>query len=345
MLNLATVQTAPRTIAAQNLAGVEQKTAEVIASIPRLGDGELLDVRTQARAMGQCAWQIECAVDAEVLNRFTARAGRRPDTEGRGVTAAVERHARTLGIDPVTVFLNAKIHNTFFATCHATSSELEKSFYKIALRSPEPRATIEKIAQAKKLNPTFSVRDAERLVRPPAPPAETQPAPPPSEIPAIQEAWARYREVLDELCRVTSGAGVSLRHTLEAHRQELWHEISQPQPDESRAVQSRTLAEALERLAKHYPFYRIQLRAAKAAVAVKAGRTLAADEQEIVDLLTEGWGTVQEMHEHSPSKISRAQIDKLLHELKSIGFVDCGRKPVEDKVGSGGTTSYNVWTL
>ncbi len=346
---------AQRQAVPQSLAGIEIQTQEIIAAIPDLNDGDLLEVRKRARNMGRCAWQIECAADAEVLKRISAKAGRRPDTQKAGITAAVEKHARELGVQPSTVFANARLYSTFFVTLSAQSNKeqytaalLDKTFYLMALRSDNPHEALAKIAHARELNPAFSSRDAQRLVSRPKQPIESKTDKPPTDNPAIQTAWERYREALQELQRVAELAGLPLKRILAAHRDEVWHEIDRPQSvvaNASREGQARAVVTGLGRIARNFPFFKIPLEEAMRAVETKAQRTLERDEQEVVNALTEGDETANAIASSTPSKIPYEQVYKVLRELEGIGYVRRRFRTTSGVEGRGGVRKEVVWTL
>src|SRR5262249_17229953 len=133
---------------------VESAADKIISELPDMADEEVLEVRMQARTFGRVSWRIECACDAEILNRESQGRGRGvKDEEGRGVKAAVLKHAQEIGIHPSMIFDNAAIHQTFFNSRSATTNkekhgaldELEdRDFYRAALRTDDPHATIEK---------------------------------------------------------------------------------------------------------------------------------------------------------------------------------------------------------
>lgn len=164
----------------QALARIQKLTTandQILSELPdeKLWPDEMVvRLRSFSRQIGQQAWRVECACDAELLSRATRLQGGRAqeDEEQKGVRATAKRVAARLGVDPSAVFLNAQIHRTFFncgadqeTSLDVQTSLLEKSFYVVALGADDPLAAIEQIASARQEDPDFSVRDARRLMR------------------------------------------------------------------------------------------------------------------------------------------------------------------------------------
>ncbi len=144
---------------------IDGVTDAVVFRLSGMSDDEVLMTRDYAREVGKAAWRIECACDAEVVNRTKARRGRgNIDADKSGVMATVNRVATEVGAAPSTILKNAQIHNTFFAdpenTLRAESILEEKQFFKEALSADDPIAAIEAIAKKKSDNPFYSSRDA-----------------------------------------------------------------------------------------------------------------------------------------------------------------------------------------
>lgn len=228
---------------AQALAAIETETAALIESLPNLSLDELSDMRNRAKTLGRCAWLIECAVDAELLRRMRLTGGRgKADVEGRGITAAVKERAEELGVDARTVFRNAQIHNTFFkaeddapeTTVIDHSSLEEKSYYELALRSTDPKATLRKFEEARQQDPEFDTRAARKMV-------QTQAAP---DLDSIVEcaldneqaraAWTGYLSA----CSTLSRNAPRVRGVITGHIEELKYELSRP----AQRLQERILA-------------------------------------------------------------------------------------------------------
>src|SRR5262249_59765768 len=84
---------------------VEDAADKIIAELPKMADEEILEIRMQARMLTHMGWRVECACDAEILNRESMRRGRGvKDDEGKGVKAAVVKHAQLIGAHPQTLF-------------------------------------------------------------------------------------------------------------------------------------------------------------------------------------------------------------------------------------------------
>jgi len=174
-MNTQTLERPSRSI--QRLAAIQTEASEVIRSLPKLGDAELLALRNRASEIGRCAWLIECAVDAELLRRLGEKRGRgNKDVNERGLMAAAKERAEMMECEPGTIRRNAQIFNEFrehfqrFLDCPenmmgAQHSILDKTFYDAAIRSGDPHATLQTFLEAKASNPRFSTRDARKMVR------------------------------------------------------------------------------------------------------------------------------------------------------------------------------------
>lgn len=183
---------------------VEAAEDAIIAQLDQLPDDVLIEVRMQCKVAGRALWHIECAADAVILKRESQRRGQGvQDIEGRGVEAAVRQHAAHLGVDPRTIYENAAIHQNFFNSGGATRNKVqngtlehlqEKEFYRLALRSDDPHAALEKMAKQKAVNPHFSTRDARRMVYEEKTPPLDQGVPPLIEDPEIKTWYQRFAE-------------------------------------------------------------------------------------------------------------------------------------------------------
>lgn len=146
----------------------EARAADIIDALPTLTDEHLLETRRRAKDLGQVAWKIECAADAEILNRTKAKTGRgNIDSEGAGVTSAVRDAADKLGVSERTIFLNAKIHKVISEAEKTTEnvfSSLDKSHVIAALGAENTTAALEAIVKEHDADRSFSARDAKRLV-------------------------------------------------------------------------------------------------------------------------------------------------------------------------------------
>lgn len=167
---------------------IEGRSDEIIAQLPGMDDEAVLEVRLQAKALGRAAWRIEIAADAEILKRENQRRGRGvKDVEGKGVTAAVRKHAAEIGVNPRTIFQNAAIHQTFFNSASANTNNAkegvksvleEKEYYRAAHQTEDPHATLEIFARKKSEDPFFTTREAWRYVRELKAPPIDSPVPP-----------------------------------------------------------------------------------------------------------------------------------------------------------------------
>lgn len=168
----------PQQIAAADalhwLNAIENDADRIINDLPARTDDEVLEIRMAARSLGRASWRIECAADAEIMNRVSARQGRLKDEEGKGVHAAVLKAATAAGVDPRTVYQNASIYKTFFASESSFRNNDEnghldildeKAFYQAALATDDPHAALEQFAKARTEDPRFNTRDAWRMVK------------------------------------------------------------------------------------------------------------------------------------------------------------------------------------
>jgi hypothetical protein len=213
---------------------VESGADQLISALPNMADEQVWQLRVQARVYGRVSWRIECACDAEIMNRESVRRGRGVrDTEERGVTAAVIKHAAELGVAPKTIFRNASVHKTFFNSDSAVTNKEkngsldileEKDFYLAALATDDPWATIEKYAQEKLKNPFFSTRDAWRMTK------EDKTPPLDETVPALcdQEDVLAAWEELQIAFRKMVSAAPRLQNLIGGYREEIQYELTLP---------------------------------------------------------------------------------------------------------------------
>jgi len=213
---------------------VEMTADSLISSLPHMADDEVMQIRMQARTFGRVAWRIECACDAEILNRESARRGRGiKDVEQRGVDAAVRKHAHEIGVDPRTIYRNAELIQTFFNSDSAVRNKLsngsldhlvEKDFYIAAMSTDDPWGTIEKFAKMKTDNPCFSTRDAWRMTKEGKTPPLDSTVPALCDEPEVVAAW----ETLQVAFRAMINAAPRLQNVINGYLEELQYELTLP---------------------------------------------------------------------------------------------------------------------
>jgi hypothetical protein len=170
--------------ALERLARTEQA---VILGLSTLTDEQLAGVRRGARALGQTAWRVEAAVDAEVVRRAVRQKGGRgrPDVAGTGAQRRIAERAREAGVTPATVRTNARVHQlwernatrTIEETIPATDAETPKStfhtlgdllqdkaYWQAALRAPDPDRALVEMASRRLNDPRFRPADAARML-------------------------------------------------------------------------------------------------------------------------------------------------------------------------------------
>jgi hypothetical protein len=178
---------AAMTGALERLARTEQA---VILGLSTLTDEQLAGVRRNARALGQTAWRVEAAVDAEVVRRAVRqRGGRgRPDVAGTGAQRRIAERAREAGVTPATVRTNARVHalwernatrviarpyvlgddpdrKTTKSDFHTLGDVLQdKAYWQAALRAPDPDRALLEMAGHKLSDPRFRPADAARML-------------------------------------------------------------------------------------------------------------------------------------------------------------------------------------
>ena len=144
---------------------VEAKSDSVIAMLPTMTDEQVKTTHCYAQEIGKAAWRVECAANAEILQRVQARAWQR---NGDGVVATLASVAADLGISPQTIYRDAQIHKTFFDNKNILRTEnvlQDKQFYKAALSSDNPLQTIEVLTSRKAANPFYTASDAYQDVK------------------------------------------------------------------------------------------------------------------------------------------------------------------------------------
>lgn len=159
-----------------HLERLEQVEQEVISDLPNQTDEQILDTRQRARLLGKTAWRIECACDAQFVERAEkVKSGRgNIDIDSIGVMAIVTKRAKQLGCTPSTVYNNAKIHRLIEAAKQFTGNVFsektisealdEKGFFTAALSAVNPIDALQKFTEKRILDHNFSVTDAVRLL-------------------------------------------------------------------------------------------------------------------------------------------------------------------------------------
>lgn len=221
------------TSAMQFFNNVETTADQIISELPDMDDLEVLQLRMQARTFGRVAWRIECACDALILSRESARRGRLKGEEGKGIDAAVKKHALEIGVSPRTIYSNAAIHKTFFASASACRNKeengslddlSEREFYNAALSTDDPHAMLEKFAEEKVKNPFFSTRDAWRMVKESKTPPLDTVVPALCDEPKVVEAWEGVQLALRKL--ITTAP--RLQNVINGYLEELQYELTLP---------------------------------------------------------------------------------------------------------------------
>lgn len=211
----------------------EATAHQLMSALSDKPDEEVWEIRRRARTFGRMAWRIECACDAVIMDRESGRRGRLKAEEGKGVDAAVKKHAAEIGVHPQTIYQNAAIHKTFFATSGATSSEgvngsldalEDREFYRAAMSTGDPHATIEKFAQEKLKNPSFSTRDAWRDVKEKKAPPLDETVPALCDEPEVAAAWEEFQNACGKL--VT--AAPRLNGLVGGYLEEIQYELTLP---------------------------------------------------------------------------------------------------------------------
>jgi len=147
---------------------LEERRDALLAALPNLEIDEITEIRMSARIVGVWAWLIECACDAEALERAPKQKGGRGkvDTNGTGRVAAAGQQAYIDGKGVNTVYRNARIIKTFGQeTIIASGKSLqEKEFYVAATCAPNPHKTLDMFVEKKTDNPFFEPKDAWEVV-------------------------------------------------------------------------------------------------------------------------------------------------------------------------------------
>lgn len=155
---------------------LEQVEQEVIADLPNQTDEQIVDTRQRARLLGKTAWRIECACDAQFVERAEkVKSGRgNIDTDAIGIMAIVAKRSKQLGCTPSTVYNNAKIHRLIEAAKQFTGNVFsektisdtldEKGFFTAALSASNPIEALQKFTAKRIEDSKFSVTDAFRML-------------------------------------------------------------------------------------------------------------------------------------------------------------------------------------
>jgi hypothetical protein len=221
------------TSAIQFFNNVEGAADQIISELPAMDDLEVMQIRQQVKTLGRAFWRVECACDAEILNRESARRGRLKGEEGKGVDVAVKKHALEIGVSPRTIYTNAAIHKTFFASASACSNKDlngalddlgEREFFNAALSTDDPWVTIEKFAREKVKNPCFSTGDAWRMVKEDKTPPLDSTVPALCDEPEVVAAW----ETLQVAFRAMINAAPRLQNLVNGYQEELQYELTLP---------------------------------------------------------------------------------------------------------------------
>jgi len=151
---------------------------EVIRNLESQSEDEILEVRRRSKILGKTAWKIEVACDAQILSRAEnmrkAPGWKRTwkgDVGGRGVTAAVRKRAKALGVTPNTIFKNAAIFRLIKSVESDNPDNTkslgildEKSYFHAALTAADPKTALLTFAEEKKVRKRFRVSDAYRYL-------------------------------------------------------------------------------------------------------------------------------------------------------------------------------------
>jgi hypothetical protein len=213
---------------------VELTADQIISELPNMADEDLLEARQQVDTLGYMSWRVEAACDAVVVKRSQPRAARgRHDLEGQQVAKAVQQYANLCAVSPRAIYENASIHETFFSSASASTREFqngslrhlrEKDFYRAALCTDDPWATIETFAKLKSENPFFSTKDAWRMLK-------ERKAPPLDEtVPALcdQEDVLAAWEGFQGACRQLISVAPRLQNLISGYLEEVQYELTLP---------------------------------------------------------------------------------------------------------------------
>lgn len=149
------------------LSNLANLVPEVIADLGKQSDDDLLQTRKQARVLDESAWRVECACDAEVVDRAVKLKGGRGlrDVNAVGAKAAIARRAKQIGVTPRTVERNAQIFRLMEETSDREIACLtEKNFFVAALTAADPARAISLFIEKRKAGHRFKVSDAYRLL-------------------------------------------------------------------------------------------------------------------------------------------------------------------------------------
>jgi len=155
------------------------------------------------------------------------------DTEGKGIDAAVKKHAAEIGVSSNLIYQNASIHKTFFNSFSAkrnneSDGSLEdlddKDFFRAALYTDDPHATIERFAQEKAKNPFFSTRDAWRMTKEQKTPPLDSTIAALCDEPEVVAAWAELQAAFRKMISVAP----RLQNLINGYQEEVQYELSMP---------------------------------------------------------------------------------------------------------------------
>lgn len=213
---------------------VEETANRIISGLPGMDDERVLEIRQQVETLGYMSWRVECACDAEVARRSQPRAARgRYDLEGQQVAKAVRDYAQICGAAVRTVYENASIHEMFFSSASARTREIEngglchlreKEYYRAALYTDDPWATVEKFARAKADNIYFSTRDAWRMNKEDKAPPLDETVPALCDQPEVVAAWEELQLAFRKMISVAP----RLQNLINGYAEEVQYELSMP---------------------------------------------------------------------------------------------------------------------
>jgi hypothetical protein len=140
---------------------LKQTTVQVLASIASLTDDELLLVKQQAKAIGNAAWRIECAADAEIVRRAAAKGEKK---------AIVEAAAYASGVTAPRIYENARISAVIDSYEQSRGepnlpTTINKTDVAASLDAPDPTAALSMIVEKKAADPTYTTRQAREDVK------------------------------------------------------------------------------------------------------------------------------------------------------------------------------------
>lgn len=149
------------------LSNLANLVPEVIADLARQSDDDVLNTRKQARVLDESYWRVECACDAEFVERAVKLKGGRGlrDVNAVGAKAAIARRAKQIGVTPRTVERNAQVFRLMEETSDREIACLtEKHFFVAALTAADPAKAVDRFIERKGEGLRFKVSDAYRLL-------------------------------------------------------------------------------------------------------------------------------------------------------------------------------------